>query len=553
MDPAAEAVAATIAYHERTKHQLHRYARSPGYLDWATQPNPFRTYAGAPRVSLPLGAAELTTPYDALYAPGAVPVQPLDRGSLGIFFELSLGLTAWKQAGTSRWALRANPSSGNLHPTEGYAVVPSLAQIDAGLYHYLARDHTLERRATLTTEAAARLAALLPVGGFLVALSSIHWREAWKYGERAFRYCQHDTGHAIAALRYAAGALGWRALLCDGLGDERVSALLGLDREADFAEVEAADREHPDAALLIFPGSLEPDFNPTASGQASAAEEVVALIRAGVWSGRANALSPSHVEWEAIDIVARGTRRPAGAPPTACPRTPLSSQPGPRPSSRTPAATLILQRRSAVALDGRTSISAQTFYAMLDHLLPRSGVAPWDVLPWEPQIHAAIFVHRVEGLVPGLYLLERHPDARLRGALRGECLWQRPEGCPRELSLFLLQPMDCRETSQVVSCHQAIAADGAFSLGMLADFAASLAERGAWWYRRLFWEAGVLGQVLYLEAEAAGVRATGIGCYFDDAFHELLGLRDLSFQDLYHFTLGGPIEDQRLITLPAYG
>ena len=38
----------------------------------------------------------------------------------------------------------------------------------------------------------------------LVVLSSIHWREAWKYGERAYRYCQHDAGHAIAATRYAA-------------------------------------------------------------------------------------------------------------------------------------------------------------------------------------------------------------------------------------------------------------------------------------------------------------------------------------------------------------
>jgi hypothetical protein len=60
--------------------------------------------------------------------------------------------------------------------------------------------------------------------------------------------------------------------------------------------VEAADREHPDAALLVFPGGLEPDSSPTPSWQASAAEEVVALMRAGVWTGRANALSPSHVE-----------------------------------------------------------------------------------------------------------------------------------------------------------------------------------------------------------------------------------------------------------------
>jgi hypothetical protein len=62
----------------------------------------------------------------------------------------------------------------------------------------------------------------------------------------------------------------------------------------------------------------------------------------------------------------------------------------------------------------------------------------------------------------------------------------------------------------------------------------------------------VLGQVLYLEAEAAGIRGTGIGCYFDDAFHSILGLRDNQLQSLYHFTIGGPVEDTRLMTLPPY-
>jgi hypothetical protein len=62
----------------------------------------------------------------------------------------------------------------------------------------------------------------------------------------------------------------------------------------------------------------------------------------------------------------------------------------------------------------------------------------------------------------------------------------------------------------------------------------------------------VLGQVLYLEAEAAGVRGTGIGCYFDDAFHNLLGLDGYCFQSLYHFTVGGPVDDPRLMTLAAY-
>jgi hypothetical protein len=62
----------------------------------------------------------------------------------------------------------------------------------------------------------------------------------------------------------------------------------------------------------------------------------------------------------------------------------------------------------------------------------------------------------------------------------------------------------------------------------------------------------MLGQVLYLEAEAAGIRATGIGCFFDDEMHALLGLRGHAWQSLYHFTAGGPVDDARLTTLPAY-
>jgi hypothetical protein len=50
-DPAVEAVLATPC---RTKHHVHRDAASPGTLDWATQPDPFRTFGGADRVELSL-------------------------------------------------------------------------------------------------------------------------------------------------------------------------------------------------------------------------------------------------------------------------------------------------------------------------------------------------------------------------------------------------------------------------------------------------------------------------------------------------------------------
>jgi hypothetical protein len=138
---------------------------------------------------------------------------------------------------------------------------------------------------------------------------------------------------------------------------------------------------------------------------------------------------------------------------------------------------------------------------------------------------------------------------RLRAAFRREFAWERvADGFP----LWRLQGGDYRSVSRRLSCDQEIAADGFFSLGMIADFDAAIEAHGPSFYRQLFWESGVVGQVLYLEAEAAGARATGIGCFYDDPVHQLLGLSDHTFQSLYHFTVGTPVEDVRLTIEPGY-
>jgi len=110
---------------------------------------------------------------------------------------------------------------------------------------------------------------------------------------------------------------------------------------------------------------------------------------------------------------------------------------------------------------------------------------------------------------------------------------------------------DCRGIARTISCHQAIASDSSFALAMLSEFEATVAS-DPWRYRQLHWEAGMVGQVLYLEAEAAGFRGTGIGCFFDDDLHRLVGLESLEFQSLYHFTVGRPAIDTRITTEPAY-
>ena len=223
-------------------------------------------------------------PYAALFD-GSAPSVPITDASVAEFLRCSMGLSAWKQYGQSRWALRVNPSSGNLHPTEAYVIR------DGRVCHYAPREHALEERAVLEPSAWTSFASS---PGLLVALTSIHWREAWKYGERAFRYCQHDAGHAIGALRLAAALLGWKLTLLPRWTDGQLAVVLGVDRDADYA---TAEREEPECIAIVTPADTSPWI-------AADPSVLVDAARRASWSGVANQLSRGHVDWSVIDEVA---------------------------------------------------------------------------------------------------------------------------------------------------------------------------------------------------------------------------------------------------------
>jgi SagB-type dehydrogenase family enzyme len=523
------------SYHQRTKHQLDRYARGPETLDWDNQPDPFRRFEGSRTFALTLATEDEATPYSTLYEPGAIPARPLDRQHIGLLLELSMGLSAWKSFGPDRWSLRINPSSGNLHPTECYLLLPPCEGLEAGLYHYHSYGHELEQRCQPGAEAVTQALG----NGFLIGLSSIHRRESWKYGERAFRYCQHDVGHALAAIRYACALLGWEVQLLDECSDEQVAGLLGLDRRADFERVEA---ESPDLLLQIRTGS---DTRSRAD-----IEALLPTLLDGTWAGRANRLTEDNFyKWPVIPQAEAAARKPTSEAGAYAP--PPGKELLPTATDHT-AAAIIRQRRSAQAFDGGApDLAREDFDRILQCLTPRPGVPPLDVLPWAPRIHLVLFVHRVEGLAPGLYALPRseHGEALMRSQMREDLVWEPVADMRAPLSLLLAA--NAANAARTVACHQPIASDSAFSLAMLADYEASL-EGAPWRYRQLHWEAGTIGQALYLEAEAAGVRGTGIGCFFDDAVHELLGIQGTRLQDIYHFTVGTPRVDERLQSEPPY-
>jgi SagB-type dehydrogenase family enzyme len=521
------AVEDTLAYHERSKHRPNRYAAGPGYLDWSNQPNPWRSFAGSPEQLLPLAGAAALEPGSAL-----------DLGRMGALLERALGLSAWKQHGSSRWALRCNPSSGNLHPTEAYVLTPAVGGLQggAGVYHYRSRDHALEQRCSVSDDDFERLMGMLP-DGLIVGLSSIEWREAWKYGERAFRYCHLDLGHAVASLSYAAATLGLRTTLLAESADPEVAALLGLDRDDDF---EAAEREHPDALVLVSEDA------PVTTGWPDARE--VARMRSQRWRGHANALSAERTEWAAITKVELATRKLVRGCTLAPARGPLAARRPP------PEAGVLLGRRSALDFERARGISRDQFFSILDGAVAHRGSPPWDAIGWEPMVHLVLCVHDVQGLAPGLYVMPRRAgaSAELREAMSSDWEWE-PVDAPEGIELFVLGEMAARNAAGYICCQQAIAADAAVSVGMLAEFEGVLRSHGAWAYRRLYWECGAVGHALYVGAEAAGLRATGIGCYYDDLMHEWVGLQGRRWQSLYHLALGTPVEDPRITTLPPYG
>ncbi|MEO5334032.1 MAG: hypothetical protein H7839_18630, partial [Magnetococcus sp. YQC-5] len=382
-------------------------------------------------------------------------------------------------------------------------------------------------------------------------LSSIHWRESWKYGLRAFRYCHLNLGHAIAAIRYAAATLGWQAKLLTSHSDDDLALLLALNKgktgtgtaDGESLDISPPEYEHPGVLLLIS----------TVRERQARMESVPFLARQvdnGPWFGHANRLSRGNVQdWPGIDTVDEATRKPLSQEETQqlADRPPLHVS-----SPDMKAAQLIRQRRSGQHYDGHSPLSKTGFFGLLDCCLARPGHPPWDLFPWPSRIHLILMVHRVTDLSPGLYALVRRADflRPMQDTLHRPFLWEAVTDAPH-LPLYRLAHGEMRELATHISCQQEIAGDGAFSVGMLGELDAALTI-GPWGYRRIHWEAGILGQTLYLEAEALGMRGTGIGCYFDDVFHQWLGIQDSQLQSMYHFTVGNPLEDSRLQTRPPY-
>ena len=93
---------------------------------------------------------------------------------------------------------------------------------------------------------------------------------------------------------------------------------------------------------------------------------------------------------------------------------------------------------------------------------------------------------------------------------------------------------DQRLVAAALSLGQDLAGNACVAFSMIGDFENATRRYGDRDYRYVHFEAGAKGQRIYLAAEALGLRATGIGAFFDDEVHKYLRLTPEQGQVVYH-------------------
>jgi len=504
-------------YHNETKHAPSRYARSLGYMDWATQPDPYRSYIEAPQIKLPLSFQNRTIAYKDIFDLEKTDTAPFCVESISQFFQFSLGLAAVKSYQGQSWALRCNASSGNLQPSESYLLSSNIEGIDDGLYHYGVKDHHLELLAKPKEQ------LNIPKDSFIVGLSSIVWREAWKYGERSWRYTQLDCGHAYKALEISAKILGWDIQILD-TNDEEISSLIGLDNIKRYVPEES---ERADMLLIISKTSDVKDVD-------------ILSLRKNLqdeYFGQANVLSASRHNWEILEKIEDAV----SIAPSKLQL--IKSEKNTLREASYESKEVVLKRRSAQVMDkDDTKITKKEFETILASVKSKENIP----------VNLVLFVHDVENIPSGLYILlgDKTSKENLQLSMKDIFLWEKVNS--KVDDLYLLQGGDFKLIAKTISCDQDIAAHGAFSLGMLVEFDKQLQTFGAHRYKELYWNCGAIGQQLYLEATSLQLSATGIGCFLDDILHDVIGLKNSLYQSLYHFTIGRGLFDSRLTNKEPY-
>jgi SagB-type dehydrogenase family enzyme len=198
----------------------------------------FKKTEGAESVSLPIPHMETDSFYQTLHARRtqrkfSKAETPLD--SISKLLQTTWGVQGYVESKYfGSLPLKTSPSAGARNPIEVYLMALRVKGLDAGLYHYDARDHALER---ISCEATPQLARAYCADQPFVAHSSalfimtgVFARTMWKYPHpRAYRVVLLDAGHLGQTFCLTATRMGLAPFSTAALKDSLIEKDLGID------------------------------------------------------------------------------------------------------------------------------------------------------------------------------------------------------------------------------------------------------------------------------------------------------------------------------------
>jgi SagB-type dehydrogenase family enzyme len=508
-------------FHDRTKYSPENLATAAGTMQ-GPQPDPFKTYRVGTEVDL--------KPY--LTEEKAAEQASLEDRTwvrLSHFLINVYGLTARLNTPSGQmFYLRSAPSAGGLYPTEVYLVSRGTHLLPAGLYNYQAHTHSLWRfwddHVWQSLQEACFWHPVLEDTQMAVVLTSVFYRSAWRYKDRAYRRICLDAGHVLGNLELAGALVDYRPHLIGGFMDQALNQLLYLDEAAESAIAIAAL-----ADLLQVEQNL-PRTNTTQPAEQQNRFPKIADGELLAYMHQATKIEANRdFRWETRTTTPPDAKSPrAAAVPDDkynfpfCLRVSTVTSPIDWDDRLQGLERTILRRRSTRRFSG-AHLTLEELNTVLDFTYQPHHYAEQG-LDSDPDyfdlslIQTFIAVSGVDGLESG-------------------CYYYAP--CAQELRQIRFK--NFRAELGYLCLGQDLGKDAAAVVFHTADLKSAIARHGDRVYRYLHLDAGHLGQRLNLAAIRLGLGVSGIGGFFDDQVNDVLGIPE-DEAVLYITTLGRPSE-----------
>ena len=509
----------TEYFHDRTKYHPDTLSSAAGAMQ-GPQPEPFKTYRLGSEIDLKPYLDETKVSAQASY-------EERSWARLSHFLINVYGLTAKVQAAYGQvFYLRSAPSAGGLYPTELYFVSRGNTLLPAGLYNYQARTHSLWRfwddHVWQPLQEACFWHPTLEQTQLAVVITSVFYRSAWRYKDRAYRRTCLDAGHLLGNLELAGALVDYRPHLIGGFADQALNQLMYLDETAEGALAVAAladllqVEQNLPRVTTTQPAQQQTDFSAVADGELLSRMHQATCI--GV---------DADVRWKTRSAKT-GDAIPEPQQPAPddkynfpfCLKVSTATSPIDWDDQLQGLERTILRRRSTRRFSG-ASLTLDELNTLLDftyqphHYSEQGFDSDPDYFDLS-LIQSFIAVSGVDGLEAGCYYY-----------------------APNAQELRQIRFKNFRQELHYLCLGQDLGRDAGAVIFHTADLKQAIARYGDRVYRYLHLDAGHLGQRLNLAAIRLDLGVSGIGGFFDDQVNEVLGIPE-DEAVLYITTLGRP-------------